>query len=290
MKVLIIGGGPESGASVVRAEQLGGAIGARVHQDPWRDPNHTELEWCHFVVIVKRLKKRWNRWLARIQHVRKPVAWDCVDFWQQPEENDICHNLAIKSFNKRKGELGARLVIVATEQMQKDVGGNCYYLPHHHRPTLMPTPIRDRVALVGYEGNEKYIEDLRPLIERECQARGWTFVVNPPSLAAMDIVLALRSGVWDGRVCRQWKSGVKYVNSIAAGRPVITQDCAAFREIDPPGSVIQVEADLVSAFDHWSSRTHRQQAFERASAMEPMYRLDVIADQYRSLLAQHMRY
>jgi hypothetical protein len=289
VKILVVGGGHGSGASAMRAEQLGGAIGARVHVDPWADPFHDplrrDLEWADFVIIVKRLKKRWNRWLAVLAQSRKPVVWDALDFWKQPELNAMTRQVAIKSFHKRKGELGARLVIAATERMAKDCGA--VYLPHHARIGLSAKPVRPAVEVVGYEGSDRYLEEWRPAIEAECARRGWRFAMNPPDLAEVDLVVAFRGGAWDGWACRQWKSGVKIGNAIVAGRPIITQPCAAFEEMRPAGATITQPGELAEAFDAWAPCYARSAAATAHAAKAPAYDLAPIAARYAAILRQH---
>lgn len=266
----------------MRAEQLGAAIGATVHTNPWTFPTNLQFKNADVIIVVKRLKKRWTRWVADLRLSKKRIVWDAVDFWQQPEENGLNEQDALRSFYKRRDDVAPHVVLAATERMARDCGA--IYLPHHHRIGLMPTPPRERVETIGYEGNGTFIESWRPAIESECARRGWNFVVNPERLTDLDIVVSLRGGDWDGGVCRRWKSGVKYANSIAAGRPVITQRTAAFDEMAPPGTAIENAVDLTRALNEWAPLSVRLAAFERAATLEPAYRLDTVAQRYRKIL------
>lgn len=266
----------------MRADQLGHAIGMMVHTDPWEDPPKKSLDKAQCVIIVKRLKKRWKKFVAHLNTRRMPIIWDCVDFWQQPEENDVGRDAVVKQFHKQKGLLGSRAVIVATQQMQQDCGG--HYLPHHHRVGLTAGPVRRTVRSVGYEGDARYLWMWRAVVLEACVQRGWDFIENPANLADVDIVVALRGGEWDGWACRNWKSGVKYVNAMAAGRPVISQPTAAFREIGAPGTVIETKDDLSRALDYWADYQRRLDAASCAAQLEPHYRLETIADRYRQIL------
>ena len=96
--------------------------------------------------------------------------------------------------------------------------------------------------------------------------------------------MAFRDGQWDGWACRAWKSGVKLVNAIAAGRPVLTQASAARREIQPPGSLVERPDDLELALDIWTPKWARENAYEECRVLAPRYWLDVVAEQYRLLL------
>ena len=108
-------------------------------------------------------------------------------------------------------------------------------------------------------------------------------MVNPPDLSAADIIVAFRDGVWDGWICREWKSGVKVVNAIAAGRPLISQDSAAVRELGPVGTVVEGPADLVRALDFWTPASTRAIATDQASAD---LNLAAVAETYRQILAE----
>lgn len=93
------------------------------------------------------------------------------------------------------------------------------WLPHHHRPGIARNPIREEIRKVGYEGSPQYINQWRPHIEAECQRIGAEFVVNPPRLADVDVVLALRDA--KGYAPRFWKSNVKLANAHGSGTPFI---------------------------------------------------------------------
>lgn len=285
MKILIVGGGPLSGASCMRADQLGAAIGARVHTHPYSDPAWDDVEWADAVVLVKRLKKRFNKWIEKLKATRKPIVWDALDFWKQPDTNPLDGPEMIAYLEKTRAKLGASFVVTATEAMAADGGFGHACLPHHHRIGLVPTEPRARVKVVGYEGSDRYVAAWRPAIEVACKRRGWRFVMNPPKLTDADIVLALRGGEWDGWACRRWKSGVKYANAIAAGRPIVTQPAAAFVELGAPGSVVESGADLDAAFDEWTPLDRRIAAAARAAELTSAYRIDAIAARYTAMLA-----
>lgn len=268
----------------MRADQLGAALGARVHTNPYIDPPWADVERAEFVILVKRLKKRWNKWFTRLKERKIPIVWDCVDFWQQPEENDVGKDAVVKQFHRLKGNLGTRVWIVTTERMAADLGG--YHLPHHHRVGLAAGPVRRTVSTVAYEGNARYLGPWREIVATAASRRGYTFVENPDSLTDADIVVALRGAEWDGWACRNWKSGVKYANAIAAGRPVITQATAAFGEIAPPGTVIEAPDELGAALDYWADYSRRLDAAHLCATLEPQYRIDAVAERYRQILTR----
>ena len=118
-------------------------------------------------------------------------------------------------------------------------------------------------------------------LKEACALRGWAFVVNPPNLAEVDVIVAFRDGQWDGWMCREWKSGVKIVNAIAAGRPIITQDCAAAHEI---GARI-TEDRLDEALDLVSPLQFRLGAVATSNVTAWQFTLDAVTARYRQILA-----
>jgi hypothetical protein len=87
-------------------------------------------------------------------------------------------------------------------------------------------------------------------------------------------------------MCREWKSGVKLGNAVAAGRPVITQNSAAFREIAPPGWAIETEEQLESALDQLTTLHARTLAYEECREIAGRYTLPSVAEQFRVILTR----
>jgi hypothetical protein len=83
-------------------------------------------------------------------------------------------------------------------------------------------------------------------------------------------------------MCQEWKSGVKIGNAMCAGRPIITQHSAAFRELAPIGSAIETEADLDRAFELWADVEQRATALNQTRAEG--LTLDRVAARYRRIL------
>lgn len=271
MNVLVLGSG--KGSFEVRGRQLGAALGAIVSSRPDR------LQWADVVVLIKRADPAWAE-LAR--RAGKAVVWDALDFWQQPEHNAASEAEALALLTAEVARYQSDLVIGATQAMAAACGGA--YLPHHSRPNLTTGPVRDYVGVVAYEGTRKYLGQWGKAAERACAVRGWRFVVNPPDLRDADIVLALRDGEHDGSICREWKSGVKLVNAIASGRPVVSQDSAAWREIAPDGTLVQDVSDLDGAFEAWTDREARSRVARGSALRAAEFALPTIAGRYRDLL------
>lgn len=277
MNLLIAGGG--KGGWQVRGCQLGAALGATVEARP------TISQWRRTDVGV--LVKHSALSFRKANACGARLIWDVLDVWRQPDDNALSLSTHIQRIHEVRDELGVSVLIAATQQMAEDIGG--VYVPHHSRPGLTPQPIRHEAAVVAYEGKAKYLGPWRKALEIACVRLGLEFVVNPENLSDADIVVAFRGGMWDGEVCRRWKSGVKYVNAIAAGRPVLTQACAAFAEIQPPGHAVEQAEELIPALRALMPADVRQQALEACQQRAPQFALDRIARQYRDVLVQSVR-
>lgn len=273
MNILIVGSG--KGSWEVRGRQLGAAIGARLK----RHPSDDDMRWADVVVMVKRALMAW----ADLAHrFGKPVVWDALDFWQQPTQNSFTQGQSIGLLDEHIYRYKPTLVIGATEAMAKAAGG--VYLPHHSRPGLSPTPARDVVTTVGYEGTRKYLGRWGNAVQAECDRRGWQFVINPADLRECDLLVAFRDGEWDGWMCDAWKSGVKAVNAIAAGRPLITQGAVAVLETQPVCWMVKDGQGISDSFNYWSSLEWRRIAVDKCRHRAGSFTLDAIAQRYRQIL------
>ncbi len=274
MKILIVGAG--KGSFEMRAQQLGAALGARVTSTP----SEADVRWADVVVLIK---KHAVQWAPLVQRIGKPIVWDALDCWRQPAENQADERQALAILRNQIKVIKPALVIGATEAQAAACGG--VYLPHHSWAGLTPTPAREHVSIVGYEGNPLYLGRWKAAIEKECATRGWTFVINPPDLRAVDLFVSFRDGPWDGWICREWKSGVKIVNAIAAGRPIVSQPSAAMRELQPAGTVLDAFNAVAGAFDAWTPAPARVTAAEQAAGRAQGFTRGAIATQYQQVLA-----
>lgn len=273
MNVLIVGNG--KGSWDMRGVQLGTAIGARVVNRP----SDADMQWADLVVLVK---KHALPYAEMVHRFNKPLVWDALDFWGQPGENHVTETQARALLVNRIAAIHPTLVIGATEAMAAACGG--VYLPHQSWYGLVPQAASIDVKTVAYQGGEVYLGRWRKHLEDACAKRGWRFVVNPQDLRYADILVAFRDGPWDGWICREWKSGVKLVNAIAAGRPIITQPSAAFHEMKPLGTVIESFDALDDALEAWTPIEERQAVVESSKARAKDFTLLAVADRYRTLL------
>lgn len=277
MNILIVGSG--QGSWQMRGVQLGAALGARVVSTP------TDHDWTWADVAI--LVKHAGRLYASRVHARGiPLVWDALDFWRQPDQNGVPEAEARRLLGELLAAIRPTLTIGATGAMAHAVDG--VFLPHHSRIGLRPTPAREEFRVIGYDGNGAYLGRWAPALTALCQSRGWEFRINPPDLSTCDLLVALRDGPWDGWMCREWKSGVKLGNAIAAGRPVITQPTASFRELHPFGGVIEDIHALPRAVDRWLAWSARQAIAEFASARVDAYSVESVAGYYREILSRAM--
>lgn len=212
MKLLVTGRGG-AGSWVVRGEQIGSALGAKVL------PHATvaDLKAADAVLVVKRVPETL---LAALNRAGRPWAYDIVDAYPQPMCSTWNRKQAIAWVKDYARQLRPDAIIWPTAAMRDDCGaGEVIY--HHHRPGLARNPIRPNLETIGYEGSARYLEGWHKAIDRECQARGMQFLLNPRRLADVDVVLAVRGGAWRGYVQENWKSNVKLANAHASGTPFI---------------------------------------------------------------------
>lgn len=279
MNVLMVGTGA-GGSWQVRGVQLGRAIGACVTSSP----TQADVDRADVIVLVKRAI---YSAAALVRGSGKLVIWDAVDFWRQAYENSTQITDHVATVKRLQADAGVSLVIGATKAMADAVGG--VYLPHHSRPGLTPQAPRTDAKVVAYEGQQKYLGPWCKALETACRALGLTFVVNPPDLREADIVVAVRGGKHDGAVCQEWKSGVKLVNALCAGKPVLSQRSAAFREIQPHGIPVDDPKFLTEQIRYAMSFEARQQAYEVGKARAWEFLLETVASQYQSIIQSVLR-
>jgi hypothetical protein len=244
-------------------------------------PTPADWTWADVAILVKRAA---FGFAAAARTAGVPIVWDALDFWSQPRENGLTERAALQVLGAAIAEIRPTLTIGATEAMAEACGGIC--VPHHSWAGLEPQPARERLQVVAYEGNPAYLGKWADALTRACQTRGWTFVVNPTDLRTVDLLVAFRDGVWDGYVCREWKSGVKLSNAIAAGRPVIGQVSAAMRELGPPHTIVESPDELDAALGAWEPQWARANAVDVCRLKAPALRVSAIAAQYRAVLQQ----
>jgi hypothetical protein len=255
MRVLVTGKGGKAGSWAVRGVQLGAAMGATVKPMATR----ADMRKHDVVLVVKRCPPEL---LTELRASGVPWAYDIVDAYPQPACSVWPHNEARSWLCKLLLDLHPHRTVFANKRMREDAGElDSAVVYHHHRPGIERNPIRERMQVVGYEGGAHYVPAWLPL---ECTKRGLQFVVNPPSLASLDVVVAMRGGVWDGYCQKNWKSNVKLANAHASGTPFIGSPECGYQET-ATGCEYWAESprDFHSALDWLESQAARQTVHER---------------------------
>lgn len=273
LKVLVTGRGT-GGSWKIRGEQLGEAIGAKVRVNALTD------QGFDLTVVVKRCPDALRAYLKGL------VVWDVVDAYPQPEGNLWSREKALKWLRREVERIRPAAIVAATETMADDCaifGLPVACVPHHARPEQPVNPIRPEVRTVGYEGAADYLGRWRDVIEAECHRRGWTFVVNPPALADVDIVVALREA--DGYPARHWKSNVKLANAQATGTPCILGPERGYLETQSGAECwAEDHRSLAASLDRLADHRYRLDASRVLQSATP--HLSSVASRYATWLAQ----
>lgn len=272
MKVLVTGRGGVAGSWIVRGEQLGAQMGATVR------PLAESADGFDITVVVKRTPPQ----VMQAVQGRRWV-WDIVDAYPQPESYGWDRSEAIDWVRRRVRDLKPTAMIWPTARMRQDCDIDLpgLVLPHHYRPRLPVNPIRDRVQAVGYEGAPAYLGHWRVALEDECARRGWRFVVNPASLADLDIVVAVRDR--GGYVSRHWKSNVKLANAHGSGTPFVgQQECGYLETASGAEYWAEDRESLARSFDWLTDQGAREQVADRF--LHRAYPVQRAADELKAFL------
>lgn len=276
---LVFTGNGHAGSWACRGEQVGNALGALVHPGAGVD----DFRAADCTVVVKRVPEAR---LAALRLSGKPWVFDCVDCYPQPECSDWPADAAIRWVQRFLDHLKPSGVIWPNQRMAHDIGfdGPSTVIYHHHRPNIRSNPIREHIRSVGYEGRAAYMESWRPQVEAECKKRGWEFVLNPPHLADVDIVLALRGGDWNGYAQKHWKSNVKLANAHGSGTPFVGSPECGYMETRS-GAEYWAESlpGLRMAFDWLTDQGSREAVSDRFR--QRAIPLESVAQQYRDFLS-----
>lgn len=277
MKLLFTGRGT-SGSYLIRADQLGNALGATVKPLA----AHEDFEACDLAVVVKRAPEPIR---GGLESSGRPWVYDIVDAYPQPLSAGWQRSEAISWVRRHLMALNPTAVIWPNQRMRDDCddGRPGIVLPHHARPNQAPNPIREKVATVGYEGSPRYLQGWAMVLHKECERRGWKFAVNPARLADMDIVVAFRGGQWDGYASQHWKSGVKLANAHATGTPFVGRPDDGYTETASGAEYWATSPDEIRiAFDWLESHSTREMVADRF--VESTYTLDDAAKDLRPFL------
>lgn len=261
---MLITGKGTAGSFQIRGHQLGAAIGARVGANLPRDG---------LTIMVKK---------GNLKH----VVWDPLDFFPQPLSDNWTREQTIACFDAHVKQIEPIGIVAATRKMAHDAekyGVPVLWLPHHCRPGLEQNPIREKVSRVGYEGSVKHLGRWKPILEAMCKRRGWEFVINPPSIASLDIVVAFREA--RGYPARFYKSNVKLANAQGSGTPIICNREAGYLETCGLGECwADTENELEQEFDRLEF--HVERLWRSADLYNRRIELHTVAEQYLKWLRQ----
>lgn len=271
-----------SGSWQIRGEQLSRAAGAVIV--PKLDAGVGKYD---LAIIVKRPRQ------DALEHLRKariPIVWDIVDSHPQPEGNLWDRDRCMRWLRDEIAMIRPQAIVAATKAQAFDCaefGLPTLALPHHARPWQALNPVRENVRLTAFEGGPQYIVQWRPIIEAECRKRNWKFVLNPPSLADVDIVLALRDQ--KGYAAVNWKSAVKLANAMGSQTPVVCARSAAHNEQASGAEQWADDAkELIASFDVLTDHATRKRASICLHQATPT--LEKIAGTYKAWLNQVLKF
>lgn len=277
MPEILFTGRGTSGSFQIRGVQLGGALRGNICPAP------SVIPPCDLAVLVKRPSAGL---VDRLHAAGVPVAWDIVDSWPQPDGNDWDRAACLAWLRRQVETIRPAALVAATKQMAIDCeefGLPLIALRHHARPKQEVNPIRESVRRVGYEGASHYLGPWRERMERACKSRGWEFVVNPPQLADLDIVVALRHAA--GYAAREWKSNVKLANAQGSATPCILNRAAGYTETASGGEKwADTMGEMDAALDALTPHKVRRSVASTLHRAAPL--LPEISDEYGAWLGQ----
>lgn len=279
-RILTLGYGSTAGAWKIRGQELGGAIGACVMNGGLNGVAKNQFD---LAIVVKKGKPDY---LTKLHLAHIPIVWDIVDGWPQPMGNWWPRDACLQWLKTQIKAMRPAALVVGTSTMAKDCAKfnlPTLILPHHARPDSQRTPIRPEIKVVGYEGKKQYLGRWEEVLQVECATRGWTFVVNPESLNALDVVVAFREQ--NGYAAKNYKSQIKLANAQGTGTPCVLNRERAYLET---ACGVELWADtsveLTEAFDRLAALKEKK----RVSLSDIMYeaapRLPQLAQVYRNWL------
>lgn len=231
MKILVTGRGGAA-SWTIRGEQIGRELGATVIANA----SIHDMRAHDVVLVVKRVPPEMRNSLKRSG---RPWVYDIVDAYPQKSGAMWTRANCMRWLANELLELRPNSVIWPNTKMREDFNSNIgalrfadggHVIYHHARPGIELNPIREIFGAIAYEGSERYLDDWAVTIAKECEHRGLRFLINPPSLANADAVVAVRGGQWVSYASRNWKSNVKLANAHASGTPFIGPREAGYLE------------------------------------------------------------
>lgn len=271
-----------SGAWQIRGLQIAAM------RDNWQavnKPSDGDLEQCDLLCVVK---KHDPKLIQRARRMGKPVVFDIVDSWAQPDDGVkyTDKGMARELFGSAWREIGADGYVFPTRRMQEDLGSlvqENVTIYHHYWPHIQINPIREHVAVIGYEGAD-YLGHWLPRIESACAERGIRFLANPQNYTDLDVVVLARGGEHGNFLARNYKSNVKLANAYGSGTPALVHVDEMSAHDTDMGDVLFF-TDRPGSFERQLDRlveSHalRMSIHERFLQAAPRFDIRNIADQF----------
>lgn len=271
-----------AGAWQIRGQQI---AAMRSNWTAINQPTDKDLEQADLICLVK---KPDPRIIARARQMGKPLVFDIVDSWAQPDDGLKCNDAsnARDLFAPAWRCINADGYIFPTRRMQENLGAlvrEKVTIYHHFWPQIQKNSVRERVGVIGYEGAD-YLGEWRLRIEKACSDRGIRFVANPVNYTDLDIAIIARGGPHGNFLSRSYKSNVKLANAIGSGTPALVHFDEMSAHDTDTGDVLfftdqpsSLERQLDRLVNDYALRLHIHRRYLEAA---PQFHITNIADQF----------
>lgn len=243
--------------------------------DAVSSPSLAQIRAADVIVAVKRVK---GNLADMIRGSGKPVVWDALDFWKQPEESetDSLEKAALLTAPHIE-KLRPAVILCANKQMADDLGGVCIY--HHSRTNAVLGFGKEIV----YDGHPRFIGK----VGIPAHKIGWSFRVGVPDKNT-GALISVRTGKDGGWLARRWKSNVKAANAIACGVPFIAEPDQAYLETVPQQMALwfQTQEELNEKIKRLADPRFIQEARRAADQVHHTATLRHAVAEYRKLFGQ----
>lgn len=284
-------GKSSAGSWQIRGDQI---AAKRLNWFATNKPTKSDLERSDLICVVKKP----DLGIVDLAHeMGKPIVYDIIDSWAQPDEGISCPDVqtARALFSRLWGRINADGYIFPTRQMENDLGllvKERITIYHHYWPQIQKNPIRKTVKTIGYEGAD-FLGEWLPFFKKVCEKRNIEFVVNPENYTDMDIVVLARGGAHGSFLARNYKSNIKLANAYGSGTPALVHfDEMAPHNVDTgdvmfftswPGSF---ERQLDALIDNYALRMTIHENFLKAACK---YHVDSAANQFEAFFMRILK-
>lgn len=279
MRVLFCGGSPKAPSWLMRGVQIS------QQRDTWQavnKPTQADINRADVIVVVKRFDPALCNLLRAS---KKPVVWDALDFWPQPQDYPVIlpQNVtaALHMTKPFLRKLKPDHVICANKRMERDladlINTRCIY--HHARLDARHVELGQTFY---YDGCEKHALRWLDVIRKAAAPHGWEVKCGAPRNGA-GALLAVRdynSGQW---IAHRWKSNVKASNAIMHGLPLLGQPENGYMETLPDewGVYFQTDCEAREVIGRFCNNPIIVRGREA-----PRYTVQKAADDYEAFLKE----